>query len=170
MKHLLLAKQYVGKKETENNSGFEDKKFEADMIKFGAWQGPSNGKKGFPWCACFVRMIMMKSYPEKASIFKTVLFPGTRQTFDTLKAKGYGVFRLPVVGSIAIWANYRSGIQQANGHAAFVTEVFEDGTFKTIEGNGSANGSRNGDRVVEHTRKIRIGEPNGLNILGFIQL
>ena len=163
MTHILLASQYIGKEETPNNSGFKDKQFEADMIKFGAWQ------KGFPWCCCFARMIFMKAYPEKASIYKTVLFPGTRQTFDTLKAKGYSCLPVPVVGALVLWATYRSGIQQSTGHAGIVTEVFEDGTFKTIEGNGSANGSRNGDRVVEHVRDLKI-KPNGLNVLGFFKI
>jgi hypothetical protein len=163
MKHLLLAKQYIGKLEKAGNSGFEDSKFEADMIKFGAWQS------GFAWCACFVRMIMIKSYPEKASIYKTILFPGTRQTFESLKAKGYTISQKPIVGSLALWANYVSGRDTGKGHAAFVTEVLEDGKFKTIEGNGSDNGSRNGDRVVEHVRGLEV-KPNGLNILGFIEI
>jgi len=163
MTQILIAQQYIGQKEKPANSGFIDPKFEADMIKFGAWQ------KSFPWCACFVRMIMIKAYPEKASIYKTVLFPGTRQTFYTLKEKGYTISQKPIVGAIALWATYRSGIQQSTGHAGFVTEVLEGDQFKTIEGNSAANGSRNGDRVVEHTRNLQI-KPNGLNILGFIEL
>jgi len=136
MTHILLAKQYVGKEETSNNSGFKDKVMEADMIKYGAFQ------KGMPWCCCFARMIFMKSYPEKESIYKTVLFPGTRQTFDTLKAKGYSPVPVPFIGALVLWSTYRSGIQQSTGHAGIVTDINTDGTFKTIEGNGSANGSR----------------------------
>lgn len=163
MTHILLAQQYIGKEEKPNNGGFKDTQMEADMIKYGAFQ------KWMPWCCCFARMIFMKAYPEKAAIYKTVLFPGTRQTFDTLKAKGYTISQKPVLGALVLWATYRSGIQQPTGHAGIVSEVLEDGTFKSIEGNGSANGSRNGDRVVEHHRTLDL-KPNGLNILGFISI
>lgn len=163
MTHILIASQYIGKKEKPNNSGFEDPKFEADMVKFGAWQ------KGFAWCACFCRMVFIKSYPEKSESYKKIISPSTRTTYNNLMGFGYTCFQKPSVGALVLWATYRSGIQQPTGHAAIVTEVNEDGTFKTIEGNGSANGSRNGDRVVEHTRNLDL-KPNGLNILGFFKI
>jgi len=163
MKHILLASQYIGKKEKPGNSGFEDSKFEEDMVKYGAWQ------KGYAWCCCFARMIFIKSYPETIALYKKLLNPSTRTTYNNLIAAGYKSNQKPIAGSLALWAQYRSGIQQQTGHAAIVTEVLEDGKFKTIEGNGSANGSRNGDRVVEHVRGLEI-KPNGLNILGFFEI
>jgi hypothetical protein len=163
MTHILLAQQYIGKEEKPNNSGFKDSKFEADMIKYGGWQ------KGFAWCSCFVRMIFIKSYPEKADSYKKMISPSTRMTYNNLMGFGYTCFQKPFVGALVLWATYRSGIQQPTGHAAIVTDVNEDGTFKTIEGNGSSSGSRNGDRVVEHTRSLKL-TPNGLNILGFFKI
>lgn len=163
MTHILLASQYLGKKEKPGNSGFEDSKFQSDMTKFGAWQ------VGFPWCACFLRMIYIKAYPEKATSYKKMISPSTRQTFDNLMGFGYTCFQKPSVGSVVIWANYRSGIKQLTGHIGIVTEVLEDGTFKTIEGNTNNFGSRNGDRVAEQTRGFRVTH-NGLNILGFFNI
>lgn len=163
MKHILLASQYIGKEENPNNSGFKDSQFEADMVKFGAWQS------GFAWCCCFVRMIFIKSYPETTALYKKLLSPSTRTTYNNLIAAGYKANKSPIAGSVVLLASYRSGIQQPTGHAAIVTEVLENGSFKTIEGNGSANGSRNGDHVVEHVRGLDI-KPNGLNILGFFEI
>lgn len=163
MNQIEIAKKYIGKKEKLGNSGFEDPEFERDMIAQGAWQ------KGFAWCACFARMVFIKAYPEKASIYKKLLSPSTRTTYDNLKGNGYPCLPIPVIGALVVWATYRSGIKQSTGHAAIVTEVFDNGTFKTIEGNGSENGSRNGDRVVEHVRTLD-RKPNGLNVLGFFQI
>lgn len=163
MTHILLASQYIGKKEKSGNSGFEDSKFEADMVKYGAWE------KGFPWCACFLRMIFIKAYPEKSLSYKKMISPSTRETYNNLMGFGYTCFQNPSVGAVVIWANYSSGIAQLTGHIGIVTEVLEDGTFKTIEGNTNDSGSRNGDRVAEQHRTLR-RKPNGLNVLGFFKI
>jgi hypothetical protein len=58
---------------------------------------------------------------------------------------------------------------QWEGHAGIVSEVLSDSEFKSIEGNTSTQGSRNGDRVAENPRNTKV-KPNGLNVLGFIKI
>jgi len=47
--------------------------------------------------------------------------------------------------------------------------VLLDGTFISIEGNGSENGSREGVSVVEKHRKPDFKRKNGLRVIGFIK-
>lgn len=163
MSHIELAKTYIGKKEKPENSGFEDIQFEFDMISFGEWQ------KGFAWCACFAQMIFRKTFPEKSDVLKKLFDPSTRKTIENFKAAGYKVYSEPVLGSLVIWASYKANKQLWTGHAGIVSEVLSKKVFKSIEGNTAASGSRNGDRVAEHTRTTDF-KPNGLNVMGFIQI
>lgn len=163
MTHITLAKQYLGKKEKPNNSGFEDPAFEADMKNFGEWL-PT-----YAWCACFCQMIFRKSYPEKSDALKKLFDPSTRKTFENFKAAKYTISQKPIVGALVIWASYVGGKMQWTGHAGIVTEIVNDNVFKSIEGNTSGAGSRNGDRVNENTRTLSV-KSNGLNVMGFIQI
>ena len=162
MNIIETARQYIGQLEKPNNSGFQDPQFEADMIKFGEWQ------KGFSWCACFAEMCFRKAYPERQDL--AALFdPSTRRTFANFTKAGFNISQKPVLGSLVIWANYKNSIKEWTGHAGIVSDVLGENAFKSIEGNTSAQGSRNGDRVAEHNRTTAI-KANGLNVLGFIEI
>jgi hypothetical protein len=162
MIQIDIARLYLNKKEKPGNSGFEDPQFEADMVSFGEWV------KGYSWCACFMQMVFRKAYPDRAGEFKKLFDPSTRKTFDNFKAAGYSVLQTPVLGSLVIWSEYANGKATYLGHAGLVTKVIDKQTFTSIEGNTSGgSGSRNGDRVFEHTRNLTV-KPNGLNVLGFI--
>jgi len=163
MEQIALSKTYIGKKEKPKNSGFYDSEFESDMIKLGEWQ------TGFAWCACFAQMIFRKVYPEKTEVLRKLFSPSTRDTFTNFKAAGYTITQKPMVGSLVIWASYKGGKMLPTGHAGIVSEVINEKVFKSVEGNTAAGGSRNGDRVAEHTRTTDI-KPNGLNVMGFIQI
>lgn len=163
MRQIDLAREYLGKKEKPKNSGFEDPEFEADMIKFGEWQ------KGYPWCACFAQMIFRKAYPEKNDVLRKLFSPSTRDTINNFKAAGYKIYAKPSVGALVIWASYVGGKMQSTGHAGIVTEVINENNFKSIEGNTSGAGSRNGDRVAENPRNLSV-KSTGLNVMGFIEI
>jgi hypothetical protein len=154
---IETARAYINKKEKPGNSGFEDAEFEKEMIAIG-WE------KGMSWCALFAKMIFNKAKPGAY----TLLFnPGAVKTFNNFRAHKYQISNKPVLGSLVIWQDYKNGIADWHGHAGIVSGVIDDHTFMSIEGNTSGGGSRNGDRVFEHTRKIEV-KKNGLNVLGFV--
>jgi len=163
MTQLLIAQQYIGQKEKPNNSGFQDPKFEADMRALGEWV-PS-----YAWCACFCQMVFRKAYPERSEELRRLFDPSTRKTFDNFRTADFKISQKPVLGALVIWASYKGGIMQWTGHAGIVSEVVNENIFKSIEGNTSGAGSRNGDRVAENTRNCSV-KSNGLNVMGFIEI
>lgn len=162
MKILIIGRTYLNKKEKPNNSGFEDNAFEVEMVNEG-WQ------KGWAWCAIFTKLLAKKAYPEKADEFNKLFTPGAVATFNNFKKAGYKISTKPVLGALVIWQKYVEGKPDWRGHAGICSEVINDTTFKAIEGNTSFVGSRNGDRVWEHTRTTEKNN-NGLNVLGFVLL
>ncbi len=159
MKIIEIAKTYIGKKEKPGNSGFEDPEFEKEMIARG-WE------KGFSWCAVFAELMFSKAYPDDLTMLK-LFNPGAVKTFENFKGAGYNISNKPELGNLVIWQHYENGKALWTGHAGIVSEVLNTSTFRSIEGNGSVAGSRNGDRVVEKLR-IVIMKKTGLNIKGFI--
>ena len=65
---------------------------------------------------------------------------------------------------------YEEGKAVWTGHCGVVSEVINETTFKSIEGNTSGSGSRNGDGVYELTRTIKKEVQNGLKVIGFIEI
>lgn len=156
-----IARTYIGKLEKPNNSGFQDPEFEKEMKGLGEWQ------KGFSWCACFSQLCFRKAFPERSEELKKLFDPSTRQTLNNFKKAKYVVSPTPLKNSLVIWGEYKNGILQWTGHAGVVSEVIDKNTFKSIEGNTSGGGSRNGDRVWDHIRTTSV-KANGLNVLGFV--
>lgn len=161
MKIIDIARTYIGKKEKPGNSGFEDPVFEKEMIARG-WE------KGFSWCALFAELVTSKAYPEEKAMLQ-LFNAGAVKTFERFQAAGFKISNKPELGSLVIWQHYKDGKSIWQGHVGIVSEVINDTTFKSIEGNGSAGGSSNGDRVVEKLRTTAV-KRNGLNIKGFITL
>jgi hypothetical protein len=156
-----IARAYIGKLEKPNNSGFQDAEFEKEMISLGEWA------KGYSWCACFATMCFRKAYPDRSDKLKLTFDPSTRKTLDNFRAAKYTISVSPVKEALVIWGDYEGSKLTYMGHAGIVSEVIDKNTFKSIEGNTSGGGSRNGDRVWEHLRTTAI-KPNGLNVLGFV--
>lgn len=160
-----IARIYIGKLEKPNNSGFQDPEFEKDMVSLGEWQ------KGYSWCACFAQMCFIKVYQfssdSRYRYLQKLFDPSTRKTLDNFKKALFVISPNPVKDSLVIWGDYEGGKLTWQGHAGVVSEVIDKNTFKSIEGNTSGGGSRNGDRVWEHTRTTSV-RPNGLNVLGFV--
>ncbi|HEY6950031.1 MAG TPA: CHAP domain-containing protein [Nitrososphaeraceae archaeon] len=160
-----IARTYIGKLEKPNNSGFQDPAFENDMKDFGEW------KKGYSWCACFAQMCFRQAFQfssdSKHKDLQKLFDPSTRKTLDNFRAAKYTVSVSPVKEALVIFGDYENGKLTWRGHAGIVSQVIDNNTFKSIEGNTSGGGSRNGDRVWEHLRTTTI-KANGLNVLGFV--
>ena len=156
-----IAKGYIGKTETPNNSGFTDKKFETKMTEVG-WN------KSLAWCSFFCELVWNEACSDinlRAKIKK--LFSGSATTtYKNFELdKTFKVGQIPTVGAVAIW-RHGSGWQ---GHAAIVTEIVSKTEFKSVEGNTNDKGGREGYIVALKTRKTNNPfSEKSLNIVGFI--
>lgn len=159
-KIIETAKKYIGKTETPNNSGFNDKVFQNRMEAVG-WQ------KGHAWCCYFCELVWKEAYNDaamNAELSKIFLASATATYRNFSLAKGWTVSNKPFPGAIAIW---RLGLDW-RGHAAIVTSVDKD-AFKTVEGNTNDKGGREGYIVAAKTRLLNQPfKPKGLNIVGFV--
>lgn len=157
-----IAKSDLGKVEKPNNSGFADPQLEKEMIAVG-WQ------TGNAWCALISERWAKKAFPAKSAEFDKLFSASAVTTMANFKKAGYKISSTPVLGSVVIWQKYEKGQPSWQGHAGIVSEVINDKEFKSIEGNGSVKGSREGTTVVEQHRKI-LRLDTGLNVMGFIIL
>lgn len=159
---VINAKSYLGKREKKANSGFEDPEFEAEMIEEG-WQ------KGWSWCCLFAKVVYKNVIPHKAKAFDKLFSPSCVQTFKNFENAKYPIHALPRPGYLVLWQSIKDGKPQTTGHAGIVTELKSTWEFKSIEGNTSIAGSREGIAVGENDRKVLKDVWSGLKVLGFIQ-
>lgn len=164
MNPVEIARNYLGKTEKPGNAGFNDPEFEKDMIKYGEWQ------PGYAWCACFAQMVFRKCFPEISDALKKLFDPSTRKTMLNFQEAGYTTFTEPFVGALVIWGQYSKGKLLWNGHAGIVSQVFSKTDFAAVEGNTAKSGSRNGDRVYEHTTRNTKKKKDGLVVLAFFKI
>lgn len=158
---VRLAKSYIGKTETPNNSGFTDKKFETKMQEVG-WI------KTIAWCTFLCELIWTEACCDTVlrALLRKLFSGSATTTYKNFELDGtFKVGKEPRIGAIAIW---RHGVSW-QGHAAIVTEVIDKVTFKTVEGNTNDKGGREGYIVAPKTRKTNNPFTNtGLNLVGFI--
>lgn len=159
-KVIEVARSYVGEKEIPPNYGFVNPDFEAKMREVGF-------VRGYAWCMLFCKLVYKEAYSsETYHKIKTELVPGCVSSFRNAKlSKVLKVSQVPVVGGIAI---FQSTKNPASGHAVIVEEVVDDSTFRTIEGNTNAVGSRDGDVVAQ--KKRTTGTNGSLKYLGTIYI
>lgn len=136
------------------NQGFTDKAFEADLLKLG-W------RKSQAYCAYAV----MRWLTLAADSRIRQMSPSTVSSFNQFrKQKPALVHNKPAVNSLVIWQKDGTPF----GHIGIVTEVLQDGAFKTVEGNTSvkSGSEREGDGIGNKLRSLK--PMGGLLILGFI--
>lgn len=158
----IEAKKYIGQQEIRGNQGFVNPAFEAEMKEEGF-------EKGYAWCMLFARVVFVNCYPEKAIELRKLFVPGVLNTFRNLQNAAYPVGNLPQLDSLVCWKQVRNGKPTGFGHAGIVSSLGEDHSWKSIEGNTSTPGEREGYIVAEHSHKISTSL-NGLQLLGFVQI
>ena len=163
MNIIEIARPYIGKKEKRGNSGFEDPQMEKDMREVG-WQ------LGYAWCAGFIEMLAWKAYPEHKDKIKGLFVPSAVSTYRNLMGAGYKRTMFPELGAFVFWQKMEDGNPLWTGHCGVVSEVINSTEFKSIEGNTSDSGSRNGDGVYENHRKVKLDIKDGLKVIGFIKI
>lgn len=160
---VQAAAYYNGRTEIPNNAGFQDSAFQKEMASMG-WL------KGYAWCAYFTKLIYTKAYkndPTVSAFIKAKFNGGALSTFNNVKAGSvFNTSDKPAIGAIVVWQH---GSTSA-GHVGIVKSFdLKTNTMTCIEGNTSASGSREGDRVAIKLRTIsRAKQASGLNLKGFI--
>lgn len=157
------ARADIGQKEKPGNTGFVDKKLEADMRAVG-WA------PGWAWCACIQEKWVWQAFPEKKETVKGLFVPSAVNTFKNLVNAGYKHSMIPTVGALVYWQKMDNGKALWTGHAGVVSNVLSDTEFDSIEGNTNSKGSREGDSVQEKRRLVRPTVTNGLKVIGFVTL
>lgn len=160
---IEAARADIGKKEKPGNTGFFDAQLEKDMRAVG-WS------PGWAWCACIQEKWVWSAYPELKEQVKGLFVPSAVNTFRNLIRAGYKSTMVPEVGALVFWQRMDDGKALWQGHAGIVSEVINETTFKSIEGNTNGAGSREGDGVYEKTRTVKQDVQNGLKVIGFIKL
>ena len=165
LKAAAIARKYLGQQEISGNQGFLNKTFEKMMRAIGFYTGA-------PWCGFFARLVW-----KEAGLNFLFISPSSKKQVDA-SAKGKKMegnwHTIPVVGAIAVWANFKKGKRQSQGHFSVVERLYEkDGKsmFDTIDGNSNSKGGREGNEVTfrYHTLDDRIwNKTDGRRLLGFI--
>lgn len=163
MNIVEVAKKDLGKKEKPGNSGFQDRELELAMLAVG-WQ------PGWAWCAGILEKWAWEAYPEKKEQIKGLFVPSAVNTFKNLVQAGFKKYDTPKVGTFVFWQKYEDGKGAWMGHCGVVIEVISDVAFKSIEGNASTGGSRNGDGVYIVNRVVKKEVQDGLKVIGFIEI
>jgi len=165
-KIILIAQKYVGKKEIQPNKGFIDKSFEQKMKNTG-WLGERivNGEKteGQPWCAYFVKLVLLESFKdEKRNAIRKLTNGSTVWTFEAFKknenkVNWFYISKKPTQGAIAFWKSQT----KEGGHFAIVKSVTKKG-FYSIDGNS-------GQRVRIVKRSFaEFKKTTGNKLIGFV--
>jgi hypothetical protein len=165
---ILIAANYLGQKETTQNSGFQDPAFQAKMEKIG-WE------TGEAWCASFAKLVFLESYQNdlaRLSELEHLFSKSAVQTYRNFdesnwktRNKDGSPITVPQVGALVVWRKGRS----QSGHIGVVVQVNTPTDYESIEGNTNDEGAREGYEVAVRRRIIRrTFDSDGLNLLGFI--
>lgn len=162
---VRIALSYVGIKEISGNKGWENKAFQQKMVDMGWGLGQA-------WCSYFGELVWKEAYAGQKDVVKMLdrLFSASATaTYANFQGSQYfQVTKKPEAGALAIW---RYGMDW-KGHLAVVTVPLSN-KFETAEGNGNAEGGREGLEVVNKKgAKARALDftvkAKGLNLLGFV--
>lgn len=167
---LKFAESCIGYREYKGNQGFQFEPFDNIMRQNGF-------QNGWAWCMLFAKACYTTPiYSGKSKILQPlleILSPGAVDSFNKAKkSEHFKISDKPVIGSIAIWQKWNSGVPDWRGHAGITSNVWGN-KFECIEGNTNSDGGREGVEVARMSGLVRhdiSNEPvyNGLNPLGFI--
>lgn len=157
---FLSSKGFRGQMEKvvrrSKNAGFVDASFQA-MMKAVGWKG------GEAWCMYFCKLVYMQFFSFDRDFIAKNFTGSSRATPDNIKnlnKKGDTryVFLETNTPQIADVFCLRNPDGSYTGHAGLVAEVISPTQVKTIEGNTTVRGVREGDGVAELTRTLEVGK------------
>lgn len=145
---IFKARESVGVKEETTNWG----KWVSVYLKFIGIFSPA------PWCAAFLAYKIHQAAKIRGIEAKWLngLQAGLCQNIYNWARKNGYLLKKPVDNCVFLVR--RRGRPVWYSHVGFVTEVYNDGRFGTIEGNSNRGGSREGNEVVARTRDHNDGK------------
>jgi surface antigen len=162
---VQIARGYAGQHEKAHNAGFLDAKFEAAMKSVGFTAGDA-------WCALFCELVWTQAFQgdkKRLAAINTLFSASAVQTWLNFKKNQvWAPFRTsisPSLGAVVVWKEAGSW----QGHAGIVIAIEDEKTFRSMEGNTTVDGGREG--VIVASRLHTIGERTrrtGLVLQGFI--
>jgi hypothetical protein len=168
---FLVSKGFKGQLEKvvrgSKNVGFVDASFQA-MMKSVGWRG------GEAWCMYFCKLVYMQFFSfDREFISKNFngSSQGTPNNIIALNKRGDKRYvfieeNSPQIGDIFCLVNKAN---RGFGHVGIVTEVIDNTTVKTIEGNTSLKGVREGEGVFELKRTLVVGKGSSQITRGYIR-
>ena len=116
---IAEAQKWVGVKEIGDNQGWENKELEAKMKTNGGWW------KGAPYCACFVKMVIVSVATGKAKeFFKKTLTAAAINTWQKLQNTEYSE-KLTSLSRVVFFA-IRITTRYAKARQAIKTPSFQE--------------------------------------------
>ena len=168
---FLVSRGFKGQLEKvvrgSKNVGFVDASFQA-MMKSVGWRG------GEAWCMYFCKLVYMQFFSfDREFISKNFngSSQGTPNNIIALNNRGDKRYvfiqdNTPQIGDIFCLINASN---KGIGHVGIVTEVIDDRTVKTLEGNTSLKGVREGEGVFELKRTLVVGKGASQIMRGYIR-
>ena len=168
---FLVSRGFKGQLEKvvrgSKNVGFVDASFQA-MMKSVGWRG------GEAWCMYFCKLVYMQFFSfDREFISKNFngSSQGTPNNIIALNNRGDKRYvfiqdNTPQIGDIFCLVNASN---KGIGHVGIVTEVIDDRTVKTLEGNTSLKGVREGEGVFELKRTLVVGKGASQIMRGYIR-
>jgi hypothetical protein len=156
------ARKYIGQKEISGNMGFVNPAFEKEMVEEGF-------RKTWAWCAIFVRLVALNTYPDQSPKLRRYFSPSVMTTFRNFRNAGYAISFTPAVNYLVFYQMFKNGKGQGTGHIGIVSKI-NGMTYNDISGNTNEAGSREGNIVAEKEHKLNLTTANGLRCIGFIKL
>mgnify|MGYP001167292155 FL=1 len=138
---IKQAKKYLGEQEVPKLSN--------RSLKIDYWLVEAGVPVGNPWCAAFITMMGRQALGTAWPVTNTASVQRMVDWAKTLIAAGVWV-DTPQKGDLFVL--YFDSLSRY-GHVGLVTEVLNNGSFKTIEGNTNSDGSRDGYGVFEREHK-----------------
>jgi hypothetical protein len=160
MKIINLARTYIGEQEISGNQGFKSARLQNELSKDG-W------RKGEAWCCYLQEMLWEEAYPEHETTFDKLFSANCVQTLENFRKAGYEISTIPKLGSLGIMRQYVDNKPTSKGHALLVTELRSHTEWKSVEGNTTGAGVREGELVWEQIRSLMY-KPTGLRMEGFV--
>lgn len=117
--------------------------------------------EGEPWCMALVQTCL--AFAEVMTSKVSPVFPTEHCMTCFRETPAIQRVRTPARGAIVIWKNGSSD----SGHTGIFVEPVDKAAMRTVEGNSSGDGSRDGDCVGWHTRNKTI--TGSLKVQGFIK-
>lgn len=162
-KIISTAKKYLHQVELPGN------KFDINT-ELGRLLKDAGHRDGESWCCYFTEGVFCEALPASTSWFRKYFSANCKKTYENFVKAGITPHMDPRPGDLAIYTNWKNGVELETGHAGIVV-IYAPTIYHNVEGNTNNNGSTNGNEVLLKRRLINnTPPPTGLRLKGFLTL